>query len=168
MLIATDLGEPVYKKAGFKISSEYSVFKRAKLWIENTVSNNIICFNEKYRNEIYKMDRHIICEDRKALLSNVLDSSLLYVENGNVLGYYIPDFVNGPILGLTKESGIELMKLKYAKIDKAILPLENKAGRGFLKRNGFKETFAIKRMTRGQKVNWKPEHVFSRIGGNFG
>ncbi len=45
----------------------------------------------------------------------------------------------GLILADTIEDGIELMKVKYSKIDKAVISSENTAGIEFLKQNGFVE-----------------------------
>ena len=63
---------------------------------------------------------------------------------------------------------IELMKLKYAAIEKAVLPVENKAGITFLLENGFAESSRALRMLSGEDILWKPANIFSRIGGNFG
>jgi len=61
------------------------------------------------------------------------------------------------------------MKTKYSKADKAVIPSENQIGIDFLKKNGFilSETKG-KRMILGKNIDWKPECIFSRIGGNYG
>ncbi|MCK5463227.1 MAG: hypothetical protein KAI95_09430 [Bacteroidales bacterium] len=61
------------------------------------------------------------------------------------------------------------MKIKYSKVDKAVLPGENHPGTNFLRQNGFtlSDTKGT-RMILGQEIDWKPEHIYSRIGGNFG
>ena len=50
-----------------------------------------------------------------------------------------------------------------------MLPEDNQAGVGFLKQNGFVKTETKgTRMIPGKEIYWKPENIYSRIGGNFG
>jgi len=167
-LIATELGKPVYLKAGFRIVSEYLFFQREKQWIECPVSENVILYEEKYRAMIYELDHKISGEKRELLLTDYLSNSLVYVENNKVLGYYMPDLKEGLIYADTNEAGLELMKLKYSKVDKAVLPSDNIAGVAFLQQNGFVETRKGTRMILGKDLDWNPGKMFGRIGGNFG
>src|SRR5665648_902461 len=89
-LIATELGKPVYLKAGFRIAAEYSFFQREKQWIDCPVSENVIPFDEKYRAMIYELDHLISGEIRELLLTDCLSNSQVFVENNKVHGYYIP------------------------------------------------------------------------------
>ena len=167
-LIATELGKPVYLKAGFRIASEYSFFQREKQWIECPVSENVISFKEQHRAMIYELDHKISGEKRELLLKDYLSNSIVFVESNKVLGFYIPDLKEGLIYADTDEAGLELMKLKYAKVDKAILPSDNSKGIEFLRQNGFVETRKVSRMILGKELDWNPKKMFGRIGGNFG
>ena len=167
-LIATDLGKPVYLKAGFRIETEYTFLKREKQWINGPVSKNVIPFKEKYRTAIYELDKAISGEKRELLLKDYLANSVLYIENENVAGYYLPDLKEGLIFADTNEAGLELMKLKYSTVDKAVIPIENVIGLEFLKQQGFIETSKGTRMVFGKDLSWNPSKMYSRIGGNFG
>jgi N-acetylglutamate synthase-like GNAT family acetyltransferase len=167
-LIATDLGKPVYLKAGFRAVTAYTFFQREKPWVDCSVSKNVISFDEKYRTAIYKLDKKISGENREMLLKDFLESSRLYVKNGKVVGYYMPNLKEGLIFADTNEAGLELMKLKYSKTDKAALPVNNIEGLEFLKQNGFVETTQWTRMVFGKDLNWNPQKMYSRMGGNFG
>jgi GNAT superfamily N-acetyltransferase len=167
-LIATDLGKPVYIKAGFRDVSEYLFLQRENPWIDSPIKANIITYSERYRKMIYELDKKISGEDRDILLADYLNNSKIYVKNDKVLGYYVPDLKDGLIYADTDEAGLELMKFKYAKIDKAVLPSENIVGLEFLKQNGFILTRKGTRMICGKNLYWKPKKIFSRIGGNFG
>jgi GNAT superfamily N-acetyltransferase len=169
LLLATELGQPVYTKFGFRVVTEYSYFNRDKPWIEKPLSKNIVGFSEKHRIDVYELDRTISGENRQRLLADRLETSLIYMSDGKIRGVYIPALKEGLIFANTEESGIELMKVKYAKADKAVLPSDNISGIEFLKQNGFIEadTKGI-RMVLGKDVNWKPEKIYSRIAGNFG
>jgi len=167
-LIATELGKPVYLKAGFRIVAEYSFFQREKQWIDCPISGKVIPFEEKHRTMIYELDQIISGEKREPLLTDYLSNSKLFVENNEVLGYYIPDLKEGLIYADTDEAGLELMKLKYASVDKAVLPSENIAAVVFLQQNGFVETRKGTRMILGNDLDWNPRKMYGRIGGNFG
>ena len=167
-LIATELGKPVYLKAGFRIASEYSFFQREKQWIECPVSENVISFKEQHRAMIYELDHKISGEKRELLLKDYLSNSIVFVESNKVLGFYIPDLKEGLIYADTDEAGLELMKLKYARVDKAVLPSGNSKGVEFLRQNGFVETRKVSRMILGKELDWNPKKMFGRIGGNFG
>jgi len=168
LLIATVLGKPVYVKAGFNIVCEYLFFERERPWINSPVSEKIVSFHEEYRNRIYELDKEMSGENRIPLLTDYLRSSILYVDHGLLLGYYIPGLKEGLIVADTNQAGIELMKLKYSKVDKAVLPSGNIAGCEFLQQHGFIQTKIGTRMVHGIKIDWKPTMMYSRIGGNLG
>ena len=167
-LIATELGKPVYLKAGFRIAAEYSFFQREKQWVECPVSENVIPLKENHRTMIYGLDRLISGEKRELLLKDYLSNASVYVENRKMVGYYLPDLREGLIYADNDEAGLELMKLKYAKVDKAVLPSDNIAGIDFLQQNGFTETRKGTRMILGKELQWNPKKIFGRIGGNLG
>ena len=102
-------------------------------------------------------------------MKNYLEKSFVYIDDNNIQGFFIPNLGEGPIFALTTDAGKELMRFKYSTIDKATLPDENQAGIEFIKELGFIETNTIgKRMILGSDIEWKPEMIYSRIGGNFG
>ncbi len=168
LLIATKLGEPVYKKKGFRIVTDYLFFKRDAPTKFHTFSNEIIPFGEKYTQQIFALDKKITGEDRRILFINHIADSLLFVKGNKVLGFYLPGLGEGPIIADEIGAGIELMRFKYAEIDKAVLPAENIQGTEFLIENGFKDVSKGYRMILGEDIHWHPEKIFSRIGGNFG
>jgi len=168
LLIATEPGKPVYLKAGFNIVCEYLFFERVKPWINSLVSENVVPFHEEYRSELYELDKKMSGENRIPLLTDYLRSSVVYVDHGTVLGYYIPDLKEGLIVADTEQAGHELMKLKYATVDKAVIPSVNLAGCEFLLQHGFVQKKTGTRMVYGKNTEWKPSMLFSRIGGNLG
>jgi hypothetical protein len=169
LLIATELGFPVYKKFGFNAVSAYSFLKRDKPWRDSLLSPNIFPYEDSFESKIYELDKKISGENRRSLLADYLENTLVYIQNSSVLGFYMPDLGEGLILAGTTEAGLELMKIKYLKVDKAVLPGQNHVGTDFLKQNGF--TFSDTKGTRmilGEDIEWKPTEIFSRIGGNYG
>lgn len=86
-----------------------------------------------------------------------------------VTGFYLPALSEGPVSAMNTEAGVELMRIKYAKADKAVVPAENKTAIAFLQQHGFVGTgLKGRRMIYGKDIPWQPEKYFSRIGGNYG
>jgi len=169
LLTATELGQPVYIRHGFRNVAEYKFLNREKPWQEIPVSPNIVAFSEDFRGDIYKMDIRATGERRELLLAPYLNDSRLYIQHGKMMGYLIPGLREGLIIAENADAGIALMNLKYATADKAALPADNKTGVDFLLERGFADSGKKgTRMIRGKDIPWKPEMIYSRIGGNVG
>ena len=56
----------------------------------------------------------------------------------------------GLIIAKNSDAGIELMKLKYSMVDRAVIPSNNLAGLRFLQLNGFKQVATGKKMILGE------------------
>lgn len=169
LLIATELGEPVYIKSGFKIISDYIYLKREFPWIKKPVSQKIVPYKDSYYEDIIKLDKKISGENRAPLIKMYLDNSLVYLDNKKIKGLYLPDLGEGLIIADVPLAGLALMKVKYSNAEVAVIPCENKVGIDFLKKNGFVVCgIKGKRMLFGKKLNWNPEGIYSRIGGNYG
>ncbi|MFO7448327.1 MAG: GNAT family N-acetyltransferase [Ignavibacteriaceae bacterium] len=171
LLIATKLGEPVYRKTGFKADTGYLFFRNTGPIKDKSVfPEEIMPFEEKYKDELLNLDRKISGEEREILLNEYLQGSILYTRNNKLTGYYIPSLGNGPVIADDPEAGIELMKYKHTTmaVKSAALPVDNSIAVEFLINNGYVETSRGLRMSLGKKLNWHPEKLYSRIGGNVG
>lgn len=96
-------------------------------------------FNKEHYSGIISLDGSVTGEEREKLLQPYLDRSFVFVDDRNVCGFYIPELEESPICAKTVEAGRELMRLKYAKADKAFIPVENRAGIEFIYELGFVE-----------------------------
>ncbi len=168
-LIATDLGEPVYKKAGFRVVSDYLSFKRDKGWRDDGISQRIEPYEDKFAIDILRLDREISGEARAPLITKYLAGSFVYADGNEVRGFYLPRLGEGPVYAADADAGRELLTVKFLKADKAVVAAENKRAIAFLEENGFVMTgIKGRRMVFGKDVSWQPEKYFSRISGNYG
>jgi N-acetylglutamate synthase-like GNAT family acetyltransferase len=168
LLIATDLGFPIYKKLGFKAIGNYSLYPNVQL--PASKSENIVPYSQDYYHQICNLDVYITGERRPELLSKLLPGSFLYIKEDKVIGCLFAGYGEGLILALTEESGIALLS-KHLETPKNIsIPKDNKVANDFLTRLGFEPipNKCAMRMYFGKKPKWKPEFVFGRIGGNLG
>lgn len=168
-LIATEMGKPVYMREGFRTVTDYVFMERMQPWSGEGGSAKVSAFREEHRRGVCELDERISGERREWLLRGLLSDVLVFCENERVFGYYMPGFKEGLVFADTEDAGFELMRLRCAKTDKAVLPAENTVGIEFLKRNGFVETGQrAARMILGRDLDWRPANIYSRIGGNFG
>ena len=169
LLIATEAGRSLYLRTGFRIVTEYLFHKRESPCPEYTISDKIVSFDERFRRELMAIDRKVTGENREELLGHSLTSASLFVSHSALLGYYVPGVGEGPVIALTEEAGLELMKLKYASVSRAVIPAENIAGLGHLRSLGFEISPTMgTRMIMGDGILWEPDRIYSRIGGNLG
>ena len=166
-LIATEQGEPVYKKAGFVIETEYLVYNNLakKDWV---ISNNIQPYKEKYREQFRILDRNISGEDRMLHLEEHLVNAMVYHTGDILQGYFLPTLGEGLIIASSEIAGIELLKLHLKHNDRVVIPKENKAAQHFLRETGFGEIKVIKRMRLGNERKVQFTNIYNRIGGNVG
>lgn len=169
LLIATEAGYPVYLKAGFRPVTEYLFFKRVNAWLDSRQPDNIVPLTREYYPALLKIDSEISGEKRDLLISLKTEGGMIYLADNHIEGYYLPALGEGTIMAMNTQAGCELMRIKYARAEKAVLPSGNLSGIEFLEKNGFAriETRGV-RMIKGIDINWKPEKIFSRTGGNFG
>lgn len=167
-LLATELGEAVYKKIGFETETKYLVFEREGTNESSIDSENIIASNSNFKNQILNLDKLVSGEDRILLLKQHLSNGFLFLQDNEVNGFYLPSLGDGLIIATTVLAGQELMKLRLKSKNFASLPIDNLRATEFLKQNNFKEVRTQKRMRLGKKRHWQPTNIYNRIGGNLG
>jgi len=168
LLIATPLGESVYKKLGFRKISEYVQLKKVRPVNSIEKSDKIIPYENRFYSELINLDKEISGETREPIIKEHLTNCWIYYDK-EIKGYYLPTLSEGPIMAVSALAGTELMNKKLSGMDSVILPNENKNCINYLLENGFDKPNVIgKRMIRGKDIDWKPDCIYSRVGGNFG
>lgn len=167
-LLATELGEPVYKKIGFEMETEYIVFKSEGTNGTFMNSDNIVAINSGFKKQVSELDRQVSGEDRILLLEQNLSDGFLYLQDNEVQGFYLPNLGDGLIIATTNSVGQELMKLRLKSKGFASFPIDNLSAIEFMHQNNFNQVRTQKRMRLGKKRNWQPKNIYNRIGGNLG
>ncbi len=169
-LFATEMGEGLYKKFGFETECYYK-FYRGEILNTEFRDEHIRPAKEYDFEKIMRLDEEISGEQRKNMLERFNSIGWIYenLETGEIEGYFLPELGERLIIANNNIAGLKLLELKHTlKNCKTVLPESNKEGQNFLKRKGFKEYKSAPRMVLGQKTNWNPEMIFSRIGGFYG
>lgn len=169
LLIATELGEPVYKKIGFEKMTDYQCFD-SEIDMDYVCPNSIRGLEYSDIENAAKLDMEANAENRMHLLENYYKTGFGYFNNENeLLGFYLPDFGRGLVLSRDEQAGIELLKLKHSKKGKrTMLPNDNKVGIDFLEKSGFKKGNKCSRMILGKENKWNPNFIYSYGSGYCG
>jgi GNAT superfamily N-acetyltransferase len=167
LLIATTLGEPVYRKLGFSVETRYLFLDNGTL-PEPAGESNIIPFQQQYQDTLMQFDHRISGEYREGLFSAHLTDSKLFLDGGEITGFYIPSLGEGLIIASDPHAGIELMKYRWKLNKMFCIPVNNEFGISFLKQHGYETLREASRMILGKKIVWDASHIYSRIGGNLG
>ena len=165
-LLATKLGYPVYRKAGFTVESDYIFFKDGKLLVP--ASQEIVPMQDQYTDAILALDQKISGESRQSILTPHLHGTFVYVRDSIVQGFFIPSLGDGLIVADNSEAGLALMTERNKNHERFILPDRNIEAIEFLKRYHFIEYQRGTRMRLGKSITWHPAKYFNRIGGNMG
>lgn len=169
LLIATELGEAIYQKVGFRKMTEYQCFD-SELDTNYDLTNSIRKLTNSDLESVYKLDRDANGENRTHLIDKYYGNGLGYFNiDNNLLGFYLPDFGRGLVLSWDTYAGIELLKLKHSEKGKrTLLPIENQDGINLLMKNGLKQGDKCSRMILGKENNWIPKYIYSYGSGYCG
>lgn len=167
ILIATDLGLPVYTRLGYIKGEEYIIFKPKPY--TGSIDAEVLPYETRFEKEVLEIDRETTGEMRSMMIKPKLDEAFVYIKNGMVLGFAIPGFGEGLTLARTPEAGIALMKKTLQLGKRVVIPVGNTPALDFLYEQGHeKDNWYAVKMHFGQELAWKPEQSFGRIGGNLG
>lgn len=168
-LIATDLGFPLYKKKGFIEQTEYHFYKRDNQdFTALKISPQIIPYESSMERKIGEIDRAVSGEDRSLFLGEKLAKALVFMKNGDPLGFTIPELGDGLTISVDESAGLELLKLAINRKSRIVFPRENSLAHNFLLEMGYSTTVIARRMIYGQAFSWIPENLYNRIGGSLG
>ena len=169
LLIATALGASVYKKIGFKKTSEYLCFD-SEVDMDLDDTSSIRALKDADLEDVYKLDREANDEDRVHLIDKYSQNGYGYFNEAYELtGVYLPEFASGLVLSRDNQAGPELLKFKHAKKGRRTrLPADNKDGINFLESLGLKKGENFSRMALGKEIKWNPKLIYSYGGGYCG
>lgn len=169
-LIATEMGAPVYTKLGFQVETEYIIFKDIQLTNLEPVSNKIVPYQDKYKQDLLNLDQFVTGENRLDTLSLNLSTGHIYISENQLEGFYLPNLGEGVIIAKTKEAGRALVnyRLQDKNNKTAIFPKQNLEGIAYLQELGLSPSGYMKRMYYGEERLVQCKYVYNRIGGNLG
>jgi GNAT superfamily N-acetyltransferase len=178
LLVATDLGRPVYEKLGFREDSRYSQCRGATL-DEFPTHAGLRSLEKGDLPAIFALDRQATGEDRSAQIRAFAARGWVFAGDrpGEVRGFYLPTpWAEGPVIASDPEAAGALIDvaradarlLRGAAEMRIKLPAANRAGRDVLHDRGFDEGPLRARMIRGEAIDWRPDLIYARFSGALG
>ncbi len=168
LLIATELGEPVYQKLGFRTRGEYVFLRLPRLPAPPTTFVRRLQPSET--DAVFQLDAFATGEARGGLLAPHLGAGRAHVDpDGALDGFFLPSLGAGQVVARRPPAGLELLRFKHAFYPcNAVVPAGNSAALHFLIEHGAEETARAPRMAFGDEVAWRPECIFARGAGYCG
>ena len=167
-LVATALGEPVYKKIGFETETEYVFFKDVRRIDTFEIPKEIVPYFEAASAQITELDCRASGEERFFQLVPHLETGYVFMEDERVVGFLLPTYGDGLIIAENPTAGLALMNLRLTMKDIAVFPVENPHALDLMLKLGHQPLMYAKRMRLGKPRNWSPAEIYNRIGGNLG
>ncbi len=173
-LVATDMGYPLYKKLGFNICAEYLIYFHDLSPIKGmesavTSEDKFMYYDESHRFILEDLDYKISGECRSNMLDRQnLMGAKLYIHEDQLIGYSVPNLGDGLIVSTDVGLGLRLMARQFNDKRKLAFPSDNISAMKFMEQVGIKPFRKAYRMTLGNLLKPKLEHIYSRIGGNLG
>ena len=170
LLIATQLGEPLYKKLGFEFVSNYLFFRNPAPASVSFSNPNIRPARSDDHAQILSMDKMASGEDRHLMLQFHFDNCFVHSSNtSSIDGFHMPDLGEGLIVAQTTAAGFQLFeKRQSAGKPIIVIPKENFAMRQILEEKGYQAYREAQFMKIGPMKSWRPEMIYGHIGGNLG
>jgi len=168
ILIATVLGEPVYRKLGFRRTADYVFLRVPRLRSAPTTS--VRRLDPSDVNAVLALDAWATDEVRSDLLKPHLDSGWGHVDpQGALDGFFLPTLGAGLVIASRPDAGLQLLAFKHAYYPgPAVVPAPNALASDFLVAHGAEETLRAPRMVLGDEAGWRPECIFARASGYCG
>ncbi len=170
ILVATSMGEPIYRKLGFVVSSYYVFFARPDGVTAPDGDPATRAFEPQDEPALLALDQEVTGETRPAFLRRYPAGARVHVGSSGALdGYYLPALGTGLLIAADDEAGLALLRHRLAQPGNvAVVPEQNQVAIEFLSEHGYSETSRAPRMTLGPEISWHPERVYCRGAGFCG
>jgi GNAT superfamily N-acetyltransferase len=179
LLLATELGRPVYERLGFVAEGEYVTLAGPPVTGRSAgggrpwgterepagLPAGVRVGRAGDRTAVLELDRAATGEDRRRLLGALWPAGGLVAGDGAVRGYHLasPWRGGGATLAADPEAGLALLQAvrrSDAEEVSVSLPTGNRPGVLALAATGFQERSRTTRMRLGPPLVWRPEAVF--------
>ncbi len=179
VLVATDLGRPLYERFGFAIQTRYRMFEGpeggvaalppaaaerdpAKRRIRDAVPADL--------DAMIALDADASGEDRSGLLRGLTrpgTGRVVVGGDGIVRGFLVrPPWRGGVTVAPDPDDGVALLEDRRSRTDGRLrtgLPFENEVGHRLLVARGWEVTGEQVRMVRGPEPPWRPEALWGQF-----
>lgn len=167
LLVATELGRPIYDRLGFVEVGKYLTLRGPNL-ADRPSDPRLRALNEHDLNAASQLDALATAEDRSSTI-HALRTGWVIHDGGTVQGYAVrTPWGYGPAIASQPGYGALLVDALRAQSEEPLLhltiPAENGAALAYLREAGFEEQSHHPRLLLGDSVPWRPAMVWSIFG----
>jgi len=174
LLIATEMGRPIYTKLGFVMDSDLVFLKGPTRAEPPNCAPALRPLLPGDLAAICSLDRQATGENRRAQLEACLPIGGWIVPDGGAFWLQTP-WGGGPIVATDPAVGCALLDFLRGKAGELgvaetthALPAGNAVAIGHLTASGYRETSRLARMVWGKPLRWSPPMLFGRFNGALG
>ena len=174
VLVATDLGRPVYEKLGFEVQTGYHVFEHERRRGRAPVDAGVRSFTAADVGDAVALDRSATGEDRAELLAAVVGVpgglALRDSADGRLRGFVLrAPWGGGATIAPDPSDALRLLDRRRHRDGtsdrvRAGVLSENAHGRELLETAGWHPTHVATRMIRGAALTWQPTAIWGQFG----
>jgi GNAT superfamily N-acetyltransferase len=177
VLVATELGRPVYDRLGFREQTRYHMFGAEPLGTAPTppAGSTLRPVRPNDIDALATLDRLATGEDRRPLVERYADGGWLIESDGRLHGGFLLPTVRGnaALIASRPEDAACLLDLHRHLTPAggrawAGLLSENEAGRRLLAELGWTEWKSFPRMVRGPEPEWQPSMIWGQFNHAMG
>lgn len=168
-LIATEMGLPLYVKLGFQMAENY-LFMKGNGLPKPPDPSMLMPLDPDNFEDLLALDREATGEDRALLLQKFATGAWVWMEQGQLGGFWLPQLGDGLIVAQWERAGIGLLQLKHSKQTglPANLPEANRLAVAYLESEGFAIARTAPRLYLGSDTVRHPTMIYSRVSGYLG
>ena len=179
ILVATDLGRPLYERLGFSVQTWYRTFEAPGLGqsAERRPGDRLRPSRSDDLAVMTALDRAATGEDRSAILAALAGpdgTRILPDVDDRPAGYVIrAPWGGGATIAPRLEDGMAIVRERRRAYptDRRVrcgILLENGAGAAALEADGWTEAWRAPRLVRGEPLDWQPEHIWGQFNHALG
>ena len=179
ILVATELGRPLYERLGFRVQTWYRTFEAPGLGgsRERRPGERLRAFRAEDLADMTALDRAATGEDRSAILAALAGpdgTRVLPDADDRPAGYVIrAPWGGGATIAPRLEDGMAIARERRRgyPLDRRVrcgILLENRAGAAALEADGWSESWRAPRLVRGEPLDWQPEHIWGQFNHALG
>lgn len=171
LLLASDLGRPIYERLGFVGEGRYRVFMTPP-WAAPVVGPRVRPLIPADREAVRALDAQVTGEDRTVALDAGLAGGLAIDADtgaGALAGFALrPPFPARPIVARDPAAGAALLAAIFEPELRLAVPEANAPAVAALIAHGCQERAGVLRMRRGAPVAWQPDAIWGVFSLFFG
>lgn len=170
LLLATEMGKGLYQQIGFEEETR-NYFYQVTQAVHIDRNFQIEDIQRSDLPDLFALDEEVMGEKRAHLIEDFFPGGKLIrePEHGTLLAFFLPQLGEGLLLTRDHQAGMALSGYRLEQgAQVLVVPEQNKRIIEWVEAVGFPHFRTAYRMVYGKRIDWKPEGIYSRIGGYLG